>query len=273
MTSAASEPTGMDLRNLLEDQEFLRRSRRVRTTHAELEAMRRLALVFAEGEEIVLQELADAAVACTGADSAGISLLEDQGNGALRFRWVAVAGSFAKYIEGTTPRFFSPCGTCLDRNQPQLYRVTKPYYDFLGIEADPVRDGILIPWQNEWFQGTFWAVSHASESAFDVNDYNLLSTVAEFASQAVCHHYHDQQLRAKEKLAASAAMANDLAHQINNPLQGLTNTLFLAQQGGAASARYIEQATEELAEVTELVRRLLCLNRDAVTAESDENAA
>jgi len=56
-------------------------------------------------------------------------------------------------------------------------------------------------------------------------------------------------------------------------LQGLTNTLFLAQQGGAASARYIEQATEELAEVTELVRRLLCLNRDAVTAESDENAA
>jgi len=263
----------MELRNLLEDEEFLRRRPRPRGANADLDAMRRLAAVFAEGEEIVLQELANAAVACTGADSAGISLLEDRGDGTLRFRWVAVAGSFAKYIEGTTPRFFSPCGTCLDRNQPQLYRVTKPYYDFLGIHADPIQDGILIPWQNKWFQGTFWAVSHASASAFDVNDYTLLSTVAEFASQAVCHHFHDQQLRAKEKLAASAAMANDLAHQINNPLQGLTNTLFLAKQGGAASAHYIEQATEELAEVTELVRRLLSLNRDATSTTSDDKAA
>lgn len=239
----------------------------------DLDAMRRLAVVFAEGEKIVLQELADAAVASTGADSAGISLLEESEDGTLRFRWVAVSGSFAKYVQGTTPRFFSPCGTCLDRSQPQIYRVSKPYYDYLGIEADPIQEGILIPWQNEWFQGTFWAVSHTSSSAFDVNDYYLLNTVAEFASLAVHHHYRDQQLRAKEKIAASAAMAHDLAHQINNPLQGLTNTLFLAQQGGHCSAQYIEQATEELAEVTELVRRLLRLNRGAAAAGTDQTAA
>ena len=252
---------GMELRNLLHDEQFLVRIPRHRDSSNDLDAMRRLALVFAETQDVIVQELVTSAISFTGADSAGISLLESADGSAPHFRWVAVAGSFAKYIQGTTPRFFSPCGTCLDRNQAQLYRVTKPYYDYLGIEADPIQEGILIPWENDQHRGTFWAVSHSSAAAFDINDYNLLSALAEFASLAIGHQIRETHLRSQEKNAASAAMANDLAHQINNPLQGLTNALYLAQQGGESSAGYIQQAAGELAHVTALVGRLLSLNR------------
>ena len=260
LESLEQDTTGMELRDLLTDQEFASRTTRCRDPGSSLDPIRRIALVFAEEQDVILQALVDTAVAFTGADSAGISLLEGAGAENPRFRWVAIAGSFAQYLHGTTPRFFSPCGTCLDRRRPQLYSVTKTYYDYLGVQADPITEGILIPWENDAFRGTIWAVSHAAIPAFDPADYNLLNMLAEFTSLAIHHHDREKHLRSEEKSAASAAMANDLAHQINNPLQGLTNSLFLAQQGGDSAQLYIQQAAGELAQVTALVRSLLSLD-------------
>jgi nitrogen-specific signal transduction histidine kinase len=39
-----------------------------------------------------------------------------------------------------------------------------------------------------------------------------------------------KQLMEQAERAAAASMANDLAHQINNPLQSLTNILYLASE-------------------------------------------
>jgi hypothetical protein len=119
---------------------------------------------LAEDQESVLQELVSAAVELCGDESAGISLVDPESG---TFQWVAITGSFAPYLHGRTPRNFSPCGTCLDTGRPQLYRVTRPYYDFLGVTAQPITDGILIPWSNEFLKGTLWAVSHSSSEAFD----------------------------------------------------------------------------------------------------------
>ena len=231
----------MELRDLLTDQEFIARKLKSHSSKSGLDAMRRLALVFADGQETILQSLVDAAVAFTGADSAGISLLQGLPD-APHFRWMAVSGCFAKYAQATTPRFFSPCGICLDAGRPQLYRVTKPYFDFLGMQASPITDGILIPWENHAFRGTIWVASHTSPAAFEFDDYNLLNSLAEFAFIALEHHTREKDLRHEVRNAASAAMANDLAHEINNPLQGLTNSLFLARQGGPSAQAYLEQA-------------------------------
>jgi hypothetical protein len=66
-----------------------------------------------------------------------------------------------------------------------------------------------------------------------------------------------------EKDMASSARANQLAHQINNPLQSLTNSLYLALHGedpeGARS--YLEQACQELEAVSALVREILVVSR------------
>jgi len=260
--------TGMHLRDLLTDVKFARRRTRRRDPRGEAKALRQLACAIAVGKDSVLQELVEVAVRYCGADSAGISLLETAPNGEQKFRWIAIAGSFAKYLHGTTPRNYSPCGTTLDRNAPQLYSVTRPYYDFLGVEAADISDGMLIPWTHGKTEGTLWAVSHSSRAAFCPADYQLLHSLAEFASIAISHLQSQVRRRLHEKRAASAAMANALAHQINNPLQSLTNTLYLAQKGGGEASSYIQQATVELEQVTDLVRRILSLDKASTGVSS-----
>lgn len=250
----------MELHDLLSDRDFPRRAPKPRDPAREADALRRLAHVFASQPEVVLQELCDIAVESCGADSAGISLeVPNPTPSEARFRWVAIAGSFAHFLHGTTPRFYSPCGTCLDRNQPQLYRVTKPYYDFLGIEAEPIADGLLIPWVVENARGTLWCVSHTNREAFDIEDYQLLRGLADFAAIAVRHRAQQEELVQRERTAAAAALANQLAHQINNPLQGVMNALFLAAQCEAGSRPYVLEAERSLEDLSRLVRTSLAL--------------
>ncbi|HEY5056383.1 MAG TPA: GAF domain-containing protein [Acidobacteriaceae bacterium] len=269
-TATSTTESGMDLRNLLEDRGFARRRSRLRDPHAEVKALRQLAFALATGKDSVIQELVDAAISYCGADSAGISLLETTPSGQQRFRWISIAGSFSKYLQGTTPRNYSPCGTTLDRNAPQLYRVTQPYYKFLGVQADDITDGMLIPWGYEGVRGTLWAVSHRQRPAFCMKDYRLLSSLADFAALAVQHIYLQDSQRRKETIAASSAIANQLAHQINNPLQSLTNALYLAQQGG--NVEYVRQASDELRQVTDLVRRLLKISSSSLLESSPDSA-
>lgn len=256
-----SVDTGMDLRDLLTDPQFPTRNRGPRPPAHSIEAVSRLAQAFAENPDLVLNELVEVAVRFCGADSAGISLEENSRDGERRFRWVAIAGSFAQYVNGTTPRFFSPCGTCLDVDRPQLYRVTQPWYDFMGVTADEITDGILIPWRCENLRGTIWAVAHHSSEAFDMEDYLLLSTLASFAALALRHEKQQRLLREGEMQTACAARASELAHLINNPLQALLNTLWLAQQGGPDVQEQIRQALQELSVLSGLVKNLLDIGR------------
>ena len=259
MSGADAPDTGMELRDLLEDPEFAIRAGKKREYHQPFDALRRLAQVFAERPQDVLQELVNVAVTCCGADSAGISLAEPNESGEPTFRWIAIAGSFELYRGGRTPRFFSPCGTCLDRGRAQLYRVTKPYYDFLGVTAEPITDGMLIPWEADNIRGTIWAVSHSSEQAFEPPDYELLRSLADFVTIILRQQASDEKSKLSAITEASAARAHEMAHHINNPLQSLTNTLFLARQGGPDTQAYLEQAFSELTALSERVRRLLAL--------------
>lgn len=195
--------SGMDLRDLLADPEFRHRKKLPRKEiFAAAEAYRSVARVFADNAEVVLQSLVEAATTFCGADSAGISLEEQDGDGQRRFRWIAISGSFAPFLGGTTPRFFSPCGTTLDRGRPQLYRVGKTYYDHLGIKADPITDGILMPWQAGDVRGTIWVVSHRHNDAFDLADFELMDGLAEFSAIAVENRFRQRTSQAQEKRPA-----------------------------------------------------------------------
>jgi hypothetical protein len=252
-----TQETGMELRDLLDDAAFALRRAKKRDLQQPFDALQRVTRAFAENPENVLQELVEVAVDCCQADSAGISLEEPNDAGDPTFRWVAISGSFAQYLEGRTPRFFSPCGTCLDSGRAQLYRVTKPYYDFLGVTAEPITDGILIPWEADGIRGTIWAVSHISAAAFDLQDYRLLRSLADYVGIILRQRASDERARLAAQAEASAARAHTMAHQINNPLQSLTNTLYLARKGGPETQGFIEVACEELTALSERVRRLL----------------
>jgi len=253
-TESAQLDTGMHLRDLLTDEGFQHREKKQRDPNRESIALRRLSRLFAEKPESVLQELVNAAVEFCGADSSGISLEEPEQS---TFRWIVIAGSFAPYLEGRTPRNYSPCGTCLDSGRPQLYRVTQPYYDHLGVTAAPIVDGLLIPWSNEFLRGTLWAVSHSSTESFSPEDYSLLSSLADFASIILRHQHQQKLLRASEKAVAAAEMAHTLAHRINNPLQSLTNTIFLARHTNENIEEYLALAETDLDRLSQQVAKLL----------------
>jgi signal transduction histidine kinase len=185
----------MELHDLLSDREFLDRRDASNRAEKRFEALQTLAHVFTEAPHVVLQKLVDIAVEFCGADSAGISLEEADEQGNPTFRWVAISGTFSQYLNGRTPRFFSPCGTCLSTGRPQHYRVTKPYYDFLGVVAEPITDGMLIPWTSDQNRGTIWAISHGSPETFNSEDYKLLSALADFAAISVRLTEREQLLK------------------------------------------------------------------------------
>jgi signal transduction histidine kinase len=69
-----------------------------------------------------------------------------------------------------------------------------------------------------------------------------------------------------ERLAATGRMANTIAHEINNPLEAITNLLYLL--GGAldqpeTAAQYLASTQEQLSRVSRIVRQILSFNRES----------
>ncbi len=69
----------------------------------------------------------------------------------------------------------------------------------------------------------------------------------------------EEALRNTEKLAAAGRLAASIAHEINNPLEAVTNLVFLARTTGATNAngaRLLTIAEEELKRAARLTNRL-----------------
>lgn len=66
-------------------------------------------------------------------------------------------------------------------------------------------------------------------------------------------------LRQSEKLAAVGRLASSIAHEINNPLEGVTNLIYLAQltAENMETKRYLESAEEEMGRVSQIVNQTL----------------
>jgi nitrogen-specific signal transduction histidine kinase len=89
----------------------------------------------------------------------------------------------------------------------------------------------------------------------------MMQVLADFAATGVRQQRQQKILLEHAKAAAAAAMANELAHKINNPLQSLTNILYLAAEGqdGKDAAAVGRQALEHLTRLSALVEKLLAL--------------
>lgn len=78
----------------------------------------------------------------------------------------------------------------------------------------------------------------------------------------------EDALRRSEKLAAAGRLAATIAHEINNPLEAVTNLLFLLRQTdswNADSRAYVSQAEHQLARIAHVTRQTLGFYRDTTS--------
>jgi two-component system, NtrC family, sensor kinase len=74
-----------------------------------------------------------------------------------------------------------------------------------------------------------------------------------------------EAMQTVEKLAAVGRLASTMAHEINNPLQSMTNLLYMAESSGVRSDQmsYLKQSQDELARVSHIVTQTLRFHKQS----------
>jgi len=73
----------------------------------------------------------------------------------------------------------------------------------------------------------------------------------------------EEALRQTEKLAATGRLAASIAHEINNPLETVTNLVYLARKQPANVEKYLNLADQELDRIAQITRHTLGFYRDS----------
>ena len=105
---------------------------------------------------------------------------------------------------------------------------------------------------------------HAGGEAVRDNDGNP-TRIFGIARDVTDQLHSAEALRKSEKLAATGRLAAAMAHEVNNPLEAVTNLLFLALSDPSMSAEsrtYLHKADDELRRVAHIVRQTLGFYRD-----------
>lgn len=259
------EQTGLEVLDLRCDAAFATRNLQTRDIGMQLAGLQRLSRALLEEPDTILQELVNAAIDLCGADSAGISIEKEDGSDQEFYHWIATAGEYSGFLNAILPRYPSACGVCLERGHAQHFTVRKKFFDILGVEAPLVTDGILLPWKTEDTRGTVFVMAHDRTQAFDENDARLMTMLADFAAMGYKQQKQQARLIAQARVAAAAMMANELAHEINNPLQRMTNAAYLIAEGGAGLDPKVlgRELSNDIHRLSRLVKKLLSLPFEA----------
>jgi signal transduction histidine kinase/ActR/RegA family two-component response regulator len=209
----------LDLESVIATPELTRRPPRSPNYEVENRALVSLALHLSTSPQDVLQKLVETTLELCRADSAGLSLVEEE-NGRLVFRWVAIAGQFAKHVLGTTPRDFSPCGIVLNTNAVQLVARPGKYYTYLDEVSPPIIEALLQPFPiGGRPMGTIWVLAHDERRRFDGEDARALGSLATFAASAY-------QVISSLRAVREADQRKDeflalLSHEVRSPLNAV----------------------------------------------------
>jgi hypothetical protein len=178
------------------------------------------------------------------------------------FHWAALTGTYEPFRDATPPQAYMPCLVCINEQRPQVIHVPSRHFSkLLSVDALPITDGLLLPWNAEGQRATIWVLAHDRAAAFDMADYQIMRALAAFAATAYNIVLRHRQQLAEAVRLGSASMANELAHRINNPLQSVTNSLFLAQGGGPGAVDHTVQAALEVERLSGLVKGLLAASK------------
>jgi PAS domain S-box-containing protein len=103
------------------------------------------------------------------------------------------------------------------------------------------------------------------------NEHGSVESVVCVTQDITAKKQAEEALRRSEKLAAVGQLASTIAHEINNPLESVTNLLYLMQTTASADELkgYAKLATDELMRVSHVVASTLRFHRQPTTLALD----
>lgn len=244
---------------------------------AENAALHNLAKALGASDAVMLQTLVDMALALCCAGSAGISLRDRNVTQHSTFRWVAVSGRCAAYVDRILPSNESPAGVTLELDSPQLFASPKHQFACL-TDIDPeITEELVVPvpgTPEPW--GALWVMSHDETHCFDNEHRRILTSLANFtcAALSIKQANADAEARAAEAEAARRALAEAEAnkdnfialvgHELRGPLAPVDSALAAAQKLAADSPAVLSAlavANRQVAQLKRIVSDLLDASR------------
>ena len=202
------DDTAKDVDGVMITGDLERRPSRSPDYQSENQALTALAEAMSFNPGTVLQRLVEVAMDLTRSGSAGISLLEPGGENGT-FRWVATAGAWSPYRNGTMPREASPCGEVIAQEAVLLMKNPERLFPAL-LQAEPgITEGLIAPFHLGGIPvGTVWTIKHGPNDHFEAEDARILKSLARFASAA------QQAVQALQKAEAAGQQAEVRVQQL-----------------------------------------------------------
>jgi hypothetical protein len=145
----------------------------------------------------------------------------------------------------------------LNEQKPRL--VCRPHRLFPHIaERWDIAEALLVPWAGASSGGgILWVLTRSNAKRLDADDVRMLKSLAAFVESAVAKDEVESCRLDEERVGAAAKVANELAHAVNNPLQALTNALYLMD---GEPGDHLQDARAQLQRINALVRVILNSN-------------
>ncbi len=248
--------------------EFQRRRTRPENPALELAALKHLTNFLSTGPFIVFNQLATVLVQVCDAGLAGVTL-EQRRHRRDTLQCVGAAGQLASDQLEWVARH-SPCGTVIDTWRAELFRRPERFFTAMRKGSATIEELLVVPWQlSSGRRGAIWLAHHDPHRHFNPEDLRLVTTLSDFARHALQRSHSEETRRSCEALASAARVANQLAHEVNNPLQALINSLYLISP--APHDEHLPEAQVQAERVAQLVRSVLELKRKTAPGSAKQD--
>src|SRR3954470_322074 len=171
-------------------------------------------------------------------------------------------------------------GLALVDPEGKLARWNFAFGEICGPCIEPSADALL-----ERVVGTSEALRHTGPERFQA-DYSIGQRTVQLTAEPVAAENQDSgkvlvladvtdrklaeyALRTAEKIAATGKLAHAMAHEINNPLEALTNLLYLARTSTCLESiqQFASRASDQVDRIARITKQTLVFQRDTQDAQ------